>query len=645
MFARSWKKWMVWVTFATSITTLILLHNSLRLSKSFFIENDFLYYDLNKEEPITKNQTCQLPRVHPFDPSILTYLTINKPINCKERFVTITFIDDDGFLRYNLTALKLLGYDVNKLQCSYQEIVRKDDFNVEFGESKKINVNGSQVRTEFIYVSCHNFVGIPFYSNVHCHIIPTKLSLPFDGNNTLYNVLVIGIDSVSRLSFIRNLPKTYKFLKHNLNAFIFRGMTKVGDNTWPNLGAILMGKAVYGKELPKVKKPSGTYDSWPFIWKNFSEAGYATLFAEDQPAIGLFTYLRGGLRDPPTDHYLRPFWLVVQTSLLHRLSSNLCFGDTPKHLLQLKYTKEFVTKYSNLQKPFFGFSFLVEISHDYISQVTSTDEDFLHWLTDLYQSGQLNRTFLLFMSDHGHRFDPMRATLIGRIEERMPFLGLVAPQEILEAHDEIRTNLRTNEGRLTTPYDIYFTLLDILKFSVNNSSLGTNMSPRGTSLFGEIALNRTCTQAGIPDHYCVCEKEEQLTSSDPRSQKAADVVVSTINNMLEVMSNYCSKLQLAEIVRTDLLIPREEVVYNSRSYFGKNIKDGKAKGIIQKLRIIVRTIPGDALFESTISLREENQISILGDISRINKYGQQSSCIDDANLRKYCFCSSQNGVN
>lgn len=48
-----------------------------------------------------------------------------------------------------------------------------------------------------------------------------------------------------------------------------------------------------------------TFDDWPFIWRNFSAAGYATLYAEDYPDYNLFTYLSNGFRKPPTDAYFR----------------------------------------------------------------------------------------------------------------------------------------------------------------------------------------------------------------------------------------------------------------------------------------------------------------------------------------------------
>jgi hypothetical protein len=50
-------------------------------------------------------------------------------------------------------------------------------------------------------------------------------------------------------------------------------------------------------------------DRWHTIWKNATENGYVTLWAEDSPGIGAFTLRLKGYKNQPTDHYFRPFWL------------------------------------------------------------------------------------------------------------------------------------------------------------------------------------------------------------------------------------------------------------------------------------------------------------------------------------------------
>ena len=55
--------------------------------------------------------------------------------------------------------------------------------------------------------------------------------------------------------------------------------------------------------------------------------------------------------------------------------------------------------------------------------------------------------------------------------------------------------------------------------------------------------------------------------------------------------------------------------------------------------ITIELKPSNALFEATVNYNTNNrEMTLIGDISRINLYGKQSHCIESAVLKKYCFC-------
>ena len=55
--------------------------------------------------------------------------------------------------------------------------------------------------------------------------------------------------------------------------------------------------------------------------------------------------------------------------------------------------------------------------------------------------------------------------------------------------------------------------------------------------------------------------------------------------------------------------------------------------------ITIEVKPSNALFEATVNYNTKNrEMTLIGDISRINLYGKQSHCIESAVLRKFCFC-------
>lgn len=57
-------------------------------------------------------------------------------------------------------------------------------------------------------------------------------------------VAVVGLDSVSRLNFMRQLPKSFKVITDTLDGVVLKGFNKVGENTFPNLIPILTGEEV-----------------------------------------------------------------------------------------------------------------------------------------------------------------------------------------------------------------------------------------------------------------------------------------------------------------------------------------------------------------------------------------------------------------
>ena len=50
----------------------------------------------------------------------------------------------------------------------------------------------------------------------------------------------------------------------------------------------------------------------------------------------------------------------------------------------------------------------------------------------------------------------------GKLEERLPFMSLTFPESFKQAHPQLYRNLQQNVDRLSTPFDLHETLLDLL---------------------------------------------------------------------------------------------------------------------------------------------------------------------------------------
>ena len=53
-------------------------------------------------------------------------------------------------------------------------------------------------------------------------------------------------------------------------------------------------------------------------------------------------------------------------------------------------------------------------------------------------------TSLEFMGDHGHRQHPIRQTLVGRIEEKLPLFSMLVPKVLLNEDSQILETLKSN---------------------------------------------------------------------------------------------------------------------------------------------------------------------------------------------------------
>lgn len=114
------------------------------------------------------------------------------------------------------------------------------------------------------------------------------------------------------------------------------------------------------------------------------------------------------------------------------------------------------------RRPQFVFSFHGELSHDSINLVGVADDDITEWLKSLQTNGLLDRTIMIVMSDHGNRFAEVRNTLQGKLEERLPFFSFAFPDAFKSKYADAYTQFKHNVDRLTTPFDVHQTLVDLI---------------------------------------------------------------------------------------------------------------------------------------------------------------------------------------
>lgn len=133
------------------------------------------------------------------------------------------------------------------------------------------------------------------------------------------------------------------------------------------------------------------------------------------------------------------------------------------------------------------------------------DLRFKDFLQGLKSDGILDESMVVLLADHGIRFGEIRQTIQGWYEERLPMNFISLPSWFKEENPTKYENLLINSHRLTSTYDLYMTLQDVLSSSVNNYNISESLAcPSCKSLFSVIPENRSCLHAGVPEEWCTC---------------------------------------------------------------------------------------------------------------------------------------------
>ncbi|XP_022225032.2 uncharacterized protein LOC111075839 [Drosophila obscura] len=442
----------------------------------------------------------------------------------------------------------------------------------------------------------------------------------------LISVMILGLDSVSHLNFLRQMPRTANYLRKQMSHVEFWGYNKVGLNTYPAMIPMLTGESV--EENEKYWKPQKRMDGCPVIWKEFKKAGYNTSFGEDYPGATLFNYYHPGFAANPTDHYLRPA-LTLMNRRGGTRSETSCSGGrllTDILLQMVDYMLPHMQRH-----PFFSFYWWAQGIHEYFNFASTIDQRVVGLLRRLDNTGITNNTFIFFMSDHGSRWGSFRRTFQGMLEDNQPMLFTLYPKWMKERYPLAISNLESNSHSLITTYDMYETIKDLLHLDslqenrIKQKSrllwqLRGSDTPRSVSLFLPVPAWRTCNTSNIPVAYCLCQKLIPLQLDGRTAQLVARAALLSINQLLKPYP-MCLQLELKDVVSAYSLVPQVSHKRDRRDF-----------------TVRFQTIPGDAYFEATSRL-SGGVFYQAGEIVRIMHRNNNSNCISELQLEPFCYCA------
>ena len=205
---------------------------------------------------LINNTGCTVPDVNLFDQSFEAFLDKNpKMKNCSDNQV-VTYIKD-GIIYINNTKLPN--------EAAYCELIPISgkgglpNYGEPFRFYKSAKVNG-----EFLKVNCYSRDSNFHFNFVHKN---DNYSANTQSNPTNQpNVLLIMLESTSRINSLRYFKKTRDYLENEIGAIEMLGYHKIADNTRPNMGALLTNE--HGKNACYLRAQEVDKCSW--IWNEYS---------------------------------------------------------------------------------------------------------------------------------------------------------------------------------------------------------------------------------------------------------------------------------------------------------------------------------------------------------------------------------------
>lgn len=592
-------------------------------------------HELNIQSRIKfeKGAGCKMPKVNPFAAEIMKFIKDTPKIRCRGT----DWVDCLGSKCY---VIQKILRSSPKLECYYSDIIYVNDNEYYLESPIRVTGNNTYIlhRSDHVHVYCIKDVHFPFswlsprWSGMKTGL--RDVEVPHRrGRGDSLNVLILCLDSISHNQFLRKLPLSYNILTQELGAVVLNGYNILGDGTPAALFPILTGKSEL--EMPDARKINkGVYfHPRDFLFGQLHFDGYHTAYFEDSPNTGTFQYRFNGFKKSPADHYLRPFFL--------KTTDKFCVGAVPRYSLMLNLTLQFMKGAGKR----FCFTFIADICHDDSNLVANMEDNLLDFLKILKSSGILENTLVFVMADHGPRYSEYRSIYQGRIEERLPFMSMLVPEQVNNFIPSVKTFMKENADVLTTPFDIHTTILDAVGLNnlINKYKVPGSELPRGMSLLRPIPATRSCAEADVLAHWCACLQWINVSQNEPIYKRVANKFCTFINSLVADHAK-CAKRRLTAIEwvwrqkHLDQVLKSE----NGGGVYSIFRRPEDPRPSVEYYQVKIEMSPGRAMFEGTVMfIRNRNQFLVSEyDVSRVNAYGDESKCISKTHphLNKYCYC-------
>lgn len=477
------------------------------LNDSYIINNESIYScSIN----IPKNK-CLIDILSPiFDLSNILNIHCNKRKE-KEKF----FLKEISNLN-NTKDIKKIGFPItigDKEEIKGRPAMYSNTL-LDFVKNNLINLDNEK-QLEFIKENRKPEVYVDFSENPYGKLTIninyskdlSKKRLALSNKNDSNNILFIYLDNLSRVHFYRQFKKTSNFLKQFLS---FKGFSSRDESEQIYHGFEFLkyhnfNRATLHNAIPMF---SGVYykrnNKMVSIVKKMKELGYITGSVQDichkeLMSIGKFKKYSFIEFDheyaaPNCDPNVYKYGFGLFSGENGMLRKCLYGKDSIEHAFE--YGKKFWLSYKNNKR------FLRVVNtyaHEYSGEKAKYSDDALFtFLKELYNSNQLKNTTVFIAGDHGFALMGVHKLINPndwKIEQSLPIFILIVPDKKNESYEKQYSQILQNQQTLITPFDIYYTIRDIILGNEYKKDLLKEQKNEGESLFKYInPKERNCTK-------------------------------------------------------------------------------------------------------------------------------------------------------
>ena len=474
-----------------------------------YIDNNKTLYSCSINIP---NEKCLIDIFSPiFDLSNLLHINCNKRKEKEKNLLKqISNLN-------NTENIKKIGYPItigNKEEIKGKPAMYSKTL-LDFVKKNLINLNDEN-QTQILEENKKPEVYVDFTSNPYGKLNIeinfsknlSKKRMELSKNKDSNNILFIYLDNLSRVHFYRQFKKTSKFLETFLSfkGFSTKNIPEQIYHGFQFLKYHNFRRATLHNAIPMF---SGVYykrnkNRMISIVKDMKKVGYITGNVQDVchkelMAIGRFKKYSFIEFDheyaaPNCDPNVYKYGFGFFSGENGMLRKCLYGKDSIEYAFE--YGKKFWMAYKDNKK----FLRIVNTyAHEYSGEKAKySDKALYNFLKDLYLSNQLQNTTVFIAGDHGFALMGVHKLLDPndwRIEQSLPIFILLVPDKKNLSYEEEYLEIYKNQQILITPFDIYYTIRDIIFGEKYKKNLLKEQKNEGESLFKYInPKERNCTK-------------------------------------------------------------------------------------------------------------------------------------------------------